>query len=378
MRSDWHGYGLGVRVLLHNRWRFLAASLGIAMAVVIMFLEAGFFFGAVDSQARITGLIRGDLVVEHKARTHLNKWQMLPRYRLSQIEALPGVAAVAPVYKRTMGLENPDSGRVKRIVVYAWRPDDHPLALARPETVARLLKLERSVVFDRRSRHIYGTLHAQQEIKLDGRSFRLAGFVDIGPGIVTDGAVVMSEGQLFQVAPNEQPIMGIVRLAPGAALERVRQRILRLAPDQISALTPEELGRREMVFTASAAPIGIVFGIGLLAGLVVGMIACYQVLFNEIADQVRQFAMLKAIGFSTGFLGRIILAQALVFALAGFAIALAISYATYAYLAEETALVMRLSWSRTTVALLLTVLMCLAGALLALRRAAFKDPAELI
>lgn len=372
------GYRLGVQVLLHSKWRCLAASLGIAMGVVIMFLEAGFFFGILDSQARIASLVQGDLVIQHRARTHLNKWQELPRIRLSQIEASPGVAAVAPIYKGTMGLESAKSGRIKRIVVYAWSPDDQPLNVGEPTYVASRLKLNRSVLFDRRSRNIYGDPREDDEVRLDGRPYRVAGLVDIGPGIVSDGAMVMSRGLWLERNPNDEPIMGIVRLNPEADLETVRQRLLALAPGELSVLTPAELRRREMLFIVSAVPIGIIFGIGLLAGLVVGSITCYQVLFNEIVDQLRQFAMLKAVGFSNGFLRRIILAQALTLSLLGFAIAAAISYATYAYLAEETALVMRHTGSRLTVLLLLTLVMCLAAALLAMRRAAFKNPAELI
>lgn len=372
------GYRLGVQILLYGKWRCLAASLGIAMGVVIMFLEAGFFFGVLESQARIASLIRGDLVVQHRSQTHLNKWQEFPAIRISQIEAIAGVASVAPIYKGTMGLENAESGRIKRIVVYAWRPDDHPLAVGDPRLVADRLKLDRSVLFDRRSRDIYGDIREDEEIKLDGRSYRVAGLVDIGPGIISDGAVVMRQGLWLAHDREDQPMMGIVRLRPGANLETVRRRLLALAPSELSILTPGELRRRENQFVASAAPIGIIFGIGLLAGLVVGIITCYQVLFNEIADQLRQFAMLKAVGFSNGFLRRVILAQALTLSLLGFAIAVAIAYATYAYLGEETALVMRLAGSRLTAVLLLTMLMCLGAALLAIRRAVFTDPAELI
>jgi len=372
------GYRLGAQILLHGKWRCLAAALGIAMGVAIMFIEAGFFFGVLDSQARIASLVRGDLVVQHRSRTHLNKWQEFPAIRVSQFRAIDGIADVVPIYKGTMGLENADSGRVKRIVVYAWRPEDQPLAIGDLEAVASRLKLDRSVLFDRRSRAIYGDLREGQEIKLNGRSYRVAGLVDIGPGIVADGAVVMSRGLWLAHDPGDQPMMGVIRLRPGADLEPVRRRLLELAPAELSVLTPAELRRQEVLFVASAAPIGIIFGIGLLAGLLVGVITCYQVLFNEITDQLRQFAMLKAVGFSNGFLRRIILAQALILALLGFAIAVAISYATYAYLAKETALLMQHTGSRLTAVMLLTVVMCLGAALLAIRRATFKDPAELI
>ena len=49
----------------------------------------------------------------------------------------------------------------------------------------------------------------------------------------------------------------------------------------------------------------------LRARLVIGAITCYQILFNEIVDRIKQYATLKAMGFSNAFLRRIILEQAL-------------------------------------------------------------------
>jgi putative ABC transport system permease protein len=343
-----------------------------------VFVEAGFFFGVLESQSNLATLIRGDLVVLHRTRTHLNKWSDFERIRMNQVSAIPGVAAVVPVYKGAMGLRNAETGQVKRIIVYAFAPEAHPFDIGDREAIATQLRIGRTVLFDRRSRRIYGDPAVGEDVSLNRQPYRVGGFVDIGPNIINDGAVVMSAGEWLRQSRDDDPIMGIVRLREGADLEAVRARIAALTPGDVNALTPVELGRREEAFTAAAAPIGIVFGIGLLAGLVVGGITCYQILFNEISDQIDQFAMLKAMGFSNGFLGRIVLEQTLLFALLGFAVAFAISYAAYGYIAFQTALVMLHAWPRILGVLGLTVAMCVVAGLVAIRRAAVKSPAELL
>ena len=65
---------IGMSMLLHDKKRLLLSTSGIAFAVVIMFMQLGFFNGINDSQANIANLINADLVVIHKKRTHLNKW----------------------------------------------------------------------------------------------------------------------------------------------------------------------------------------------------------------------------------------------------------------------------------------------------------------
>ena len=369
--------GLGARILTHDRRRFAAASAGIAVAVVIMFVEAGFFFGVLDSQANLATLVRGDIVAMHANQTNLNKWQELEPIRLNQIAALPGVAKVSRIYKGNVGLAQHGDDRSRRIVVYAFPPEDAPLAIGEAGRIARHLKLARTVLFDKRSRDIYGDVGAGREILLDRQPFRIAGEVEIGPNVISDGAVVMSEGNWLALVPDADPILGVVWLAPGAPVEAVRRAIEGLAPGEITALTPQSLRDREFLFTIRAAPIGIIFGIGMLAGLVIGLITCYQILYNEISDQQAQYATLKALGFARGFLARIILQQAVLLSLVGFALALGISYVAYEVIQDLTALIMRHTWWRTGSILALTVVMSVGAGLLAMRRVAQADPAEL-
>ncbi len=369
--------GLGARILTHDRRRFAAASAGIAVAVVIMFVEAGFFFGVLDSQANLATLVRGDIVVMHANQTNLNKWQELEPIRLNQIAALPGVAKVSRIYKGNVGLAQHGDDRSRRIVVYAFPPEDAPLAIGEAGRIARDLKLARTVLFDKRSRDIYGDVGAGREILLDRQPFRIAGEVEIGPNVISDGAVVMSEGNWLALVPNADPILGVVWLAPGAPVEAVRRAIEALAPGEMTALTPQSLRDREFLFTIRAAPIGIIFGIGMLAGLVIGLITCYQILYNEISDQQAQYATLKALGFARGFFARIILQQAVLLSLVGFALALGISYVAYEVIQDLTALIMRHTWWRTGSILALTVVMSVGAGLLAMRRVAQADPAEL-
>ena len=48
------------------------------------------------------------------------------------------------------------------------------------------------------------------------------------------------------------------------------------------------------------APIGAIF-IGLLVSLFIGTVICYQILYNEITDNLSQYATLKAMGFDDLF-----------------------------------------------------------------------------
>jgi len=367
---------LGIRILWRAKLRLLLSAVGIAVAVVIIFLEQGFFFGVMDSQSRIAHLIRGDLVLIDKRRKNLNKWDTLKRIRLFQSDALSDIETVIPVYRVAMKLRNKDSGRLKSIVVYALPPDTMPLDLGVSAEEAGKLRLAGGLMFDRRSRDIYGDIRPGDDVELNGRKHQVVGLVDLGPNLINDGAVVMSEGNLRTLRPGKDPIMGVVRLRAGADLETVRQALVSQLPD-LDVFTPAELAAREVRFTATSAPVGIIFGIGMLAGFAIGTIVCYQVLFNEINDLVPQYATLRAMGFSTAFLGRIILQQALLFSVTGFGLAMPFVWQLYDYIAGRTALVMLLPPERVLTVLALTVAMCLFAGLVAMRHVWRADPAEL-
>ena len=258
----------------------------------------------------IATLVRGDLVVMNAARVNLHRWNTLDRKSgWAQIAALPGIAGVSPVYEGHVGLKSPDDGRIRRIIVYAVPPDAMPLAFRDSDQVSERLKFSHGFLYDRLSRPIFGHIAPGQDIAIDNFPLRVTGLVDIGPDIVKDGAILMSEGDWLARQPDAQPIMGVVRLKPGTDVAAARRGTPAALPPDISVMTPAEVRARENDATLATAPVGILFAIGVLAGLVIGTINCYQLLYNEVSDHLPQYATLKAMGFSEDFLGHVILEQ---------------------------------------------------------------------
>ncbi len=134
---------------------------------------------------------------------------------------------------------------------------------------------------------------------------------------------------------------------------------------------------REDRATLASAPVGILFAIGVLAGLVIGTINCYQLLYNEVGDHLPQYATLKAMGFSDTFLRHLILEQSVVLAAAGFAAGLVLAICADALIAWETRLPVRVDNGSGLLVCLMTLGMCILAGWLAIRRVAAADPAAL-
>ena len=199
----------------------------------------------------------------------------------------------------------------------------------------------------------------------------------IGPDIVNDGAILMSEGEWLGAPSRRAADHG---RHPPQARQRcgtARAAILAALPPDVTVLTPPELRARENNATLTTAPVGILFGIGVLAGLVIGTINCYQLLYNEVGDHLPQYATLKAMGFSDDFLRQVILEEAVILAVAGFAVGLLFALAADALIALETSLPVRVTAGTGSLVCLLTLGMCILAGWIAIRRVAVADPAAL-
>jgi putative ABC transport system permease protein len=374
---------LALRLLWHDKLRLLSMSASVAVGVVIVFVELGFLWGILDAQSLVATLARGQFLVMNASRANLHHWEKIPRAELTHFSGIQGVAKVMPVYEDHMGLTDPDGGRsinshrVRRVIVYAFSPVDMPLAIGDPGTISAELKMADSFVFDRLSRPIFGHIAPGMDVELEKAPFQVSGLAEMGPDIINDGNIFMSDGEWLKRRPDAQPIMGVVRLAPGADVGDVRKRLLSSAPPDVSVMTPEEARERENDSTLRTAPIGLLFLVGMIAGLVIGTINCYQVLYTEVSDHLGQYATVKAMGFSDSFLNGVILTQALILSVTGFGTGFLLSLLADGFVASLTRLPIAIHPMSGSLIFLATVMSCAMAGWMALRRVAAADPAAL-
>jgi putative ABC transport system permease protein len=112
-------------------------------------------------------------------------------------------------------------------------------------------------------------------------------------------------------------------------------------------------------------------------GFVVGSVIVYQILFADVSDHLPEFATLKAMGFTDGYLRRVVLSESVILAALGYLPGLVGSWQLYRLTARATRLPMRLDPGVALLVFALTVLMCTASGLMALRRLRAADPAEM-
>jgi putative ABC transport system permease protein len=368
---------LASKMLTHKKGRLIMSMLGVAFSVIIMFMEIGFFNGINDSQANLPPLLLADLIMMEHKRYSMLESNTFWRIRLQQALTFDEVTEAIPFYEGMGTIVNNRDQRLRAIYILAFPPEKNsPLLVPGLEKYMDALRIKGNVVFDHLSRDIYGDVKPGSQIILNGRPHKVVGTVGIGPNLKIDGYVIMGDATMEEREVNKINL-GLLRVKPGTDLTALKKKLSDALPKDILIMTPEEARVREVDFTIEKTPTGSVFGAGVIIGFLIGVIICYQILFNEITDQMPQYATMKAIGFSKKFLITIVMKQALLLAVFGFIPGLLGGLLLYGLIQHFTQIIMFMTVGRSLFIFLLTVFMCGIAGLLAVKKVLKADPAEL-
>jgi putative ABC transport system permease protein len=173
--------------------------------------------------------------------------------------------------------------------------------------------------------------------------------------------------------PADKVTYVLVKLEPGADPIAVRDAIRAKVPDS-EVLTKAEFRTRSLNHWLFATGAGIALIGGAILGLVVGTVIVAQTLYSSTKDHLNEFATLRALGSSSGYIHRVILAQAGLSAVIGYVLGMAICM-TIVYLSERTALPIIMTPMLAVLLLALTIAMCAISAISAIGKVMRIDPA---
>jgi putative ABC transport system permease protein len=366
-------------MLTHRKGRLLLAVLGIAFAVLLMFMQLGFLTGLFDSQTLAIRLFDAELLIVNRTRHNVTTEESFVKSRLIQARDVPGVASTTGIYADNSIWRNSDSGRQDVIRVIGIDPADPPFKIDEVRQQSAKLEKPMSVLFDSGSRSFFGSPKTGTLAELNGQSVEVIGNFPLGADFKNDGNAIVSYNtylRLFPMQSEREMAIGLVRLQPGANPESVRRAITQALPDDILVYTIDGYDRIERRFWSKMTPIGTIFSLGLFVGFVIGVLICYQILFNEINDHLPQFATMKAIGFTDRYLVGVVLREAVLLSVLGLIPALVASQAFYSIMIRLSGLHMELTPIRILLVSGLTMVMCIISGLIAVGRVIKADPAE--
>ena len=183
---------------------------------------------------------------------------------------------------------------------------------------------------------------------------------------------------LFPARSSTAPDHILLSVRPGANIDAAIARLRNLISDpSLRIRSYAQAAQDDLTYQQTRRPTGIIFGFGVLIGVLVGLVIVYQVLSTDVADHLREYATFKAMGYGPGFFLGVVFEEALVLGIMGFIPGLIVGTAILTLMGKITTLPLSMSLSMALSVFVGTVVFSALSGAIATRRLAAADPADL-
>jgi putative ABC transport system permease protein len=368
--------------------RYLVAVVGIGFAALLMYMQIGFQSGLLSSATTFYETLNADLVLISPGTLNSGNFQQFPQSLLYNCLGVEGVNQAVPVYVANVNAQKLGGIKPTSLRLIGYDPDARVLDLPELNSQASLLKTPGFVLFDTLGNRNTGPVTAA--VKANGsqylslsdfsKTFRVVGLFRLGSTFAADSNLVSSDSTAIQLAYRQINLgeisLGLLRLERGANPGQVQARIKALLGDQLQVLTKTQLIDQERNYWNTASSFGVIFGFGTFMGLLVGGVVVYQVLYTDVSDHLKEYATLKAMGFSNTFILVIVIQEAILLGVSSFIPATLLSAGMYAFLTATSGIRIAMTADKTIVVGCLTLGVCAASAAIAIRKLRDADPAS--
>lgn len=315
---------VALRNLVHDKTRLAATLVGIVFSVVLVGIQLGLYIGASRMITAPIDHAQADLwVMPVHTESLEDGLPLLRQDDRSRALGVAGVAAAAPLLVHFVDWQRPDGALIHVILLGS---DPEHAALEPWNVVAGRWDenaLTRAVVVDRSYLGDLGVTGIGDKSVIEESSARIVALTD-GIRSFSQSPLVfttLNQARTYVGAGPERLTYLLVRVRPGADVEAVRAG-LKQTLDNVEVLTPAEFRDRSLDRWLMQTGAGVALIGGAILGALVGAVIVAQTLYASTNEYLTEFAMLRAIGSSSSYIYRVIIAQAAATAIAGYTIGL--------------------------------------------------------
>jgi putative ABC transport system permease protein len=366
---------LAWRNLVHDKIRFAVTVTGIVFAVVLLVVELGLFIGFTTTTSNLIDHSGADLWISARNVPFIEQGTPFTERKLSTVLATPGVAAASKYVIRFAEWKRPD-GAQDSVLIVGFDPQTR-LGAPWNITAGRVddLRAPDAVFIDEIYGARLGADRIGQVVEIQGRRARIAGYTQ-GIRAFTTSPYVFTRfkaAQDYTVLREDETVYLLVKAEPGMDVEALRRRLAaRLA--SVDVMTTAEFSQRTRMFWMFTTGAGLAVLLAAVLGLVVGVVIVAQTIYATTMDHIREYATLKAMGASNWYLYKVIVQQAVISALIGYALGIVIAVLVIRGSKESGAAIL-LPPSMVVAMLGLTLVMCVSAAMFSIRKVTRLDPA---
>jgi putative ABC transport system permease protein len=371
---------LAWRILTYDKGRTALAVVGVFMAILLVFVQLGFFIAVPQGGMLLYDRTRFDLLIASTGYEYQVQPGEFPLGQLDRARTAPEVALAAPLYFGSAKWRSGEDGKAPDVFVIGLDPQDRIFTSEDINRQLPILDQADIALVDSMTRSMFGPLTTGRVVDIAGDKVKIGGDYVLGTGFMGLGVILVSAQDFVRLFPFRklgQVNLGLIQLKQGVDPDRAADSLRKLLGGDIRIFTRPELEAHETAYWTTRTSVGLLFGSGLIVSFIVGVMVVYQILATQVSRQLPQFATLKAVGYGDRFLNGTVITMALLIVLAGFFPALVAALGIYEVIREETLLPVEMSGPRIAIVFAATLAMAAASALLSMSSLRRADPADL-
>jgi putative ABC transport system permease protein len=369
-------FKIASRNLFQDRLRFVATVIGIVFSIVLVTIQIGLFLSFERMVTTMIDHAPADLWIVPLGTKCFEDPSLLDDHARTQALAVQGVTEAIPVVIGFTAWTVPSGGTTPVFIVgsNANAAGLHPWNFVEGNLDA--LSTPHAVAIDQTYFGRLGVTGIGDSTEIRDQKAQVMAITSGIRSFTTTPYVFTSldRAQAYMgTAPNKVSYF-LVHVSANTDIDSARKGLLANL-SKVEILTPDEFRSRSRSFWLFGTGAGAALFAGALLGVIVGTVIVAQTLYSSTKDHLNEFATLRAIGSSNGYIYKVIISQALLSAVIGFSLAASIGM-IIVKMTAETALPIVMTLEVTLGLFVLTVLMCVASAVSAIAQVMRIDPAR--
>ncbi len=370
---------LAFRMLFQERGRLIITLVGIVFSTVLTLVEVGIYLGMMGNATSVVRHTDADIWVVSQNVPNFDFTQPFPAYRINRVRALDEVLWAEKIHVWFAFMKLAD-GRREQAQVIGFNPDTGiggpwSMATGKPSDV----KGGRYIIMDQSSQQRLGKLDLGTTWELNlfrEQSFKLVGLSREALSFTTIPVLFTSYNEI------DQSLMGtdfegqtsfiVAKLKDPSKVDEVAQKLRAVLPDN-DVYTKQSFIDRTVNYWTIQTGMGMAFFLTAILAVLIGGAIVGQTIYAGTMEHLRDYGTLKAMGAKNGDINLVILTQAAVSAVLGFAIGVIVTFASRRGIVSA-GVSMQLPLLLFVVVFAIIVVTCLAAAYISVRKVKMLDP----
>lgn len=309
------------KFIRYDKAKSFGALAGIVISVFLVGQQAGIFIFLTDAMRSIVDNNKGYIWVTDETTTNANQLSLLDTRLGNEIASLPGVERVYPVVVAAAGAKFANGKTSGFSLVGAQAPAfvGGPWRLYNTQTDAMLP--EGAVITDFYDSKALGGLKSGEYFEINGKKVFNAGLTrgarSFGGGLLA--FTTLERARYLGNVPTNKVSFYLVKRKANVPEANVIG-LINGSINGVRAWNAEQLSSTTVKTVLSTNGIAASFGSLIGFAVISGLVIIGLTLYSAAIDRIKDYGTLKAIGATNGYVSRLILMQALLFAVVGYVV----------------------------------------------------------